>query len=225
MYRRTRPHPVGVASPAAIHMTGPTKEPPPMLDGGVTQPTSAPRTTLPGFRERKCEKCGATFVQTRGRPRRWCEACSPSQKTVGKAGTSAAWRALNPEKVEARNAGRRRSPVAQCACGRLFEAKQGRSRCPECSRKRKRASETVRDRRVKAGGTDLTVAEVVAMKARAVLCPLCSVEMTDEKRGPRSKHLDHIVPLAAGGRHVWTNVRVICATCNLRRPSDGSDLG
>lgn len=42
--------------------------------------------------------------------------------------------------------------------------------------------------------------------------------------GPRKKHLDHIIPIAAGGTHTLGNVRVICATCNLSRPSDASDL-
>ena len=42
--------------------------------------------------------------------------------------------------------------------------------------------------------------------------------------GPRQKHLDHIVAIAIGGTHTRGNVRVICATCNLARPHDGSDL-
>lgn len=37
-------------------------------------------------------------------------------------------------------------------------------------------------------------------------------------------HIDHIVPLAAGGPHHPANCRVITAQENLRRPKDGSDL-
>jgi hypothetical protein len=42
--------------------------------------------------------------------------------------------------------------------------------------------------------------------------------------GPHRKHIDHIIPITIGGTHTHGNVRVICATCNLTRPNDGSDL-
>lgn len=37
-------------------------------------------------------------------------------------------------------------------------------------------------------------------------------------------HTDHIHPLNMGGKHTASNVRIICATCNLRRPKDGRDV-
>jgi hypothetical protein len=33
-----------------------------------------------------------------------------------------------------------------------------------------------------------------------------------------------MVPLGVGGTHTIGNVRIICRTCNLRRPKDGSDF-
>lgn len=36
-------------------------------------------------------------------------------------------------------------------------------------------------------------------------------------------HLDHIVPISQGGKDELDNVRVVCETCNLSRPKDGSD--
>jgi 5-methylcytosine-specific restriction endonuclease McrA len=48
--------------------------------------------------------------------------------------------------------------------------------------------------------------------------------MTDESNQPNSKHLDHIIPVVMGGTHTMGNVRIICRTCNLSRPKDGSDL-
>lgn len=44
-------------------------------------------------------------------------------------------------------------------------------------------------------------------------CYLCGrIELTDEEI-----HLDHVVPLARGGAHTRDNVRVSCATCNLKK--------
>lgn len=48
--------------------------------------------------------------------------------------------------------------------------------------------------------------------------------MTSKPNRPNSKQLDHILPLNIGGTHTVGNVRIICRTCNLARPKDGSDL-
>lgn len=61
------------------------------------------------------------------------------------------------------------------------------------------------------------------MRAKAKRCPLCKVRLIDAPYLPASKELDHIVPLNIGGTHTIGNVRIICRTCNLRRPKDGSD--
>lgn len=69
--------------------------------------------------------------------------------------------------------------------------------------------------------TDLTP-EYVARLYAARTCPLCAVRLTRQP-GPAQAQLDHIVPLNVGGTHTVGNVRVICRTCNLTRPRDGSD--
>ena len=71
--------------------------------------------------------------------------------------------------------------------------------------------------------SDLTRADVAHLVASASVCPCCGVRMVGEP-GPAQKQLDHIIPLNVGGTHTLANVRVICRTCNLRRPKDGSDL-
>jgi 5-methylcytosine-specific restriction endonuclease McrA len=38
------------------------------------------------------------------------------------------------------------------------------------------------------------------------------------------RHMDHIIPLGAGGAHIKVNVRMVCPSCNLNRPKDGSDV-
>jgi hypothetical protein len=37
-----------------------------------------------------------------------------------------------------------------------------------------------------------------------------------------NRHLDHILPLCVGGKHLKINVRYLCGLCNCRRPRDGS---
>ena len=71
--------------------------------------------------------------------------------------------------------------------------------------------------------SDLTPQDVRDLKAAATFCPLCGCALSDEATSPNARQVDHIVPVAEGGRHVHSNVRVICATCNRRRPRDGSD--
>jgi hypothetical protein len=48
--------------------------------------------------------------------------------------------------------------------------------------------------------------------------------MTSKPNLPNSKHLDHILPRNQGGTHTLGNGRIICASCNMRRPKDGSDF-
>lgn len=56
---------------------------------------------------RTCHACGREHEQHRGRPRKWCQKCSPPVAAVGKAAAAKAWRALNPDRVAARNEERR----------------------------------------------------------------------------------------------------------------------
>lgn len=78
-------------------------------------------------------------------------------------------------------------------------------------------------RRAVARLTDLTSRAELALRVKARRCPVCSVKMVDTPWLPNSKELDHIVPIGVGGTHTMGNVRIICRSCNLRRPKDGSD--
>jgi hypothetical protein len=48
--------------------------------------------------------------------------------------------------------------------------------------------------------------------------------MTSKAFQPNSKELDHILPRGVGGTHTHGNVRIICRSCNLKRPKDGRDF-
>lgn len=62
------------------------------------------------------------------------------------------------------------------------------------------------------------------LKTKTTHCPLCNKKMENHGRYPDGKHLDHIIPITAGGPHCKENLRYICAECNDNRPYDGSDL-
>jgi 5-methylcytosine-specific restriction endonuclease McrA len=47
--------------------------------------------------------------------------------------------------------------------------------------------------------------------------------LCDDLLGPDA-HVDHILPLAAGGTHTKDNLRILCPSCNCSRPTDGSDV-
>lgn len=79
-------------------------------------------------------------------------------------------------------------------------------------------------RRSAYGITDLTPELEQDLRRRARKCPCCGVWMVSEPYTSRSKELDHILTLHAGGTHTLDNVRVICRACNLSRPKDARDL-
>lgn len=85
-----------------------------------------------------CQACGRDLPkQGRGRPRKWCEDCSPSVAKAGKAATVAAWRRLNADKVAERNQSRRRMVrTVYCHdCGRPFAStRTDVHRCEDCRR-------------------------------------------------------------------------------------------
>lgn len=60
------------------------------------------------------------------------------------------------------------------------------------------------------GSTDITVKELAVWvdSRRGTPCPYCG--------GP-AFHIDHINPLARGGLHTWSNIEMICKTCNFAK--------
>jgi hypothetical protein len=73
-------------------------------------------------------------------------------------------------------------------------------------------------------GADMTPTVDLALRRKVKRCPLCQCKLIDAPWQPRSKELDHIVPVCLGGTHTLGNVRIICRACNGSRPYDGSDL-
>jgi hypothetical protein len=72
-------------------------------------------------------------------------------------------------------------------------------------------------RRARQRHTDITSEWMIEQWKATTKCPLCGCNLHERPGYPTSRNLDHIVPIAMGGKHVKGNVRVICRTCNLSR--------
>lgn len=73
-------------------------------------------------------------------------------------------------------------------------------------------------RRAAMKGSDVDTAFLLDLWDKTTECPLC------HKPLGLSRHLDHIIPIVIGGRHMKNNVRYVHPFCNSSRPKDGSDL-
>jgi len=93
---------------------------------------------------------------------------------------------------------------------------------PRYLRLRTRENHKCHKRRVKATRySDLRGSDIYRIKKRAKVCELCGETLSEDFT---YRHLDHIWPIHAGGTHTRDNVRVLCRSCNLKRPKDGSDV-
>lgn len=127
--------------------------------------------------------------------------------------------------------------VRRCdVCQRSYQPRRPQSRTcsPVCAKERKRtykrnlSSWRAAMIRASASAPDpLTPDHEAAMRRAAKRCsmPGCGVKLADKPFLPNSKELDHIVPRRLGGAHTIGNTRIICRSCNVRRPDDGSDIG
>lgn len=184
--------------------------------------------------QRKCRECrraalASTTEQTCGRCKQLLPiaAFSPSSQHC-----SGAWcRPCRTEYTRERDrlrTGRGCHPPVCDDCGK--ETSRGATAygrlCTRCAadRKRARQSRKVSKRRTAQRFTDITAKYERELRRRTLRCGPCGIWMTSKPDQPNSKHLDHIVPICMGGTHTMGNVRIICRTCNLTRPKDGSDV-
>jgi hypothetical protein len=109
---------------------------------------------------------------------------------------------------------------------RLFMQREWKNRrSPEQRLKDKLASDNKRfRRRLAMKSTDITSIWLKQLWESATHCVLCGKQMEDNGSYPNGKNLDHMLPLCVGGTHEMSNVRYICAKCNITRPKNGSDL-
>lgn len=76
--------------------------------------------------------------------------------------------------------------------------------------------------RAKENNSDITTEYLKELYSNSITCPICGTSM-EKGNYINSKNLDHIIPIVAGGTHTQDNIRIICKSCNLKRPKDGRD--
>lgn len=171
---------------------------------------------------RPCVKCGARdrYALRKGRKTGDCRPCSSEQGRQ--------WRKANREKVHANskkyyvankanmNEQSRRWRIANR--GKAAESlRQWKRANPEkvAALKRKWSKENPekhaayyhnRRARIKANGGALTEGDIRALYATNPKCQKCGTN--------DNLSLDHVVPLACGGRNDIDNMQVLCGTCN-----------
>lgn len=165
----------------------------------------------------RCARCG----QPRRRGVRWCDACRLQLRE--EAGVR--------QRAAARERSRRQRdrPDRICEyCGQLFsrmhDARRRRfcsTKCSKCFhrglRRHRRGHNKDRDRARRAGVVYEPVSRLRVFTRDGWRCQLCGCSTPKRLQGKLvdcAPELDHIIPLSAGGPHVWDNVQCACRACN-----------
>jgi 5-methylcytosine-specific restriction endonuclease McrA len=121
-----------------------------------------------------------------------------------------------------------------CQCGELIPSdKHGKTKlCDNCrienerlqKKKENKKRELLRRHRMSGGDWSINLEEL--FKRDHGLCYLCErtcdwsdYEMKDGAfvAGNNYPSIDHVIPLAKGGKHEWSNVRLACRLCNSKK--------
>lgn len=116
------------------------------------------------------------------------------------------------------------SPRACPHCGTVYVPAYGSRRdvyctadCQKEASRKVRSGSTHRRRAAKFGGRYEPVNKREVFERDGWRCYLCGVETPKALSGskePNAPELEHVVPLSAGGDHVYSNVRCACRRCN-----------
>lgn len=194
-------------------------------------------------RQATCAHCGCGFrslstSKTAGGWTRFCGAkCYQANRTstaelVGRERNALAriawnWRhrysALVKREVAALKAiatwapGRSKTVRPCISCGRkAIGTGELRRQCADCRQAMKRL-EKARRRALERGAEADRIDPIAVFDRDGWRCHLCGGSTPRRLRGshePNAPELDHVVPLALGGRHTWSNVRCSCRRCN-----------
>lgn len=112
-------------------------------------------------------------------------------------------------------------------CGKRMPGIAEYSRtCTDCANRLRLESETYRAtrrrhraaRRAIERGLDAErIDPIEVLEADGWRCYICGVDTPSELRGtyePNAPEVDHVIPLAAGGKHIRSNLRCACRSCN-----------
>lgn len=138
------------------------------------------------------------------------------------------YRSANVERMRNRQAAARDRSARKCKmCGESFAPAYADKRSVFCSRECKvrhgyqNSAGSTHRRRAKKFGVDYEPIKKWDVFARDDwTCQLCGVKTPRKFSGTQrddAPELDHILPLAAGGAHIHSNVQCACRKCNLQK--------
>ena len=178
----------------------------------------------------KCRVCGEQITRSmitirRGKCTKTCPACIARERAEKKRKEQEVKEAerLARKKV---NTAKPKDPQPCKCCGSLFIPGKRRSYCSdECAR---RVANNHKDRLLrgqKEKDWDITVPALVHRDHN--VCYLCGgycdsedYRITDNGyfvAGPMYPSVDHVIPVAKGGRHTWKNVKLAHLSCNMKK--------
>jgi len=116
-------------------------------------------------------------------------------------------------------------------CSNLFTPAYGvklRSFCSaECgSRHSKRNAKATRKARLRGASQAESVDVLEIFRRDKWKCKCCGIKTPWTHRGtikPTAPELDHIMPLAEGGKHIKSNVQLLCRRCNNSKSSNSAN--
>lgn len=114
-----------------------------------------------------------------------------------------------------------KTPKQCAACGKMFTSNYPTQKY--CSDKCKKSGNTYRSRCKHYGVYyDPSVTRIKVVRRDKNICQICGKTCNPKDKswgslGPDFPTLDHIIPLAKGGTHTWSNVQCACAICNSNK--------
>lgn len=186
----------------------------------------------------KCTKCGEVFEKQidSARQQTRCPSCYKYNDPRTKYGSIADYQRhrkeeweKNKDKIEAeRNAKKEEERKAKLrkgvcvVCGKEFETLQpSQKTCSKtCSKTYKNYRNDHRLNKDNIVDKDITLATLY--KRDKGICYICKrkCEWNDKKGfavGKAYPTIEHLIPLARGGKHSWSNVRLACKECNSKK--------
>ena len=146
------------------------------------------------------------------------------------------WNAAAQRERDSAQSGRDFSPRKCKACGMSFATEYGDKRKEFCSKlcAKRYAKRLVRKiignnnrRRARHHGVEYESIPVKRVFERdGWRCQICGRKTPKRLRGtikPNAPELDHRIPMAMGGGHVWGNVQCACRECNQRKGGTASN--
>ena len=190
----------------------------------------------------KCMKCGSTFVRSldsQERPK--TEGKSPCKQCRHNETVERVEKQKKTRQAEREREQKRRKELLNykgvqmqldmyvCSdCGGVFSGNDKKKRCERCQRiidsKRYHTKDVKRRAKIEIGDTSISLDDLV--KREKGVCWICgqTVDMHDcywkgksFVAGNNYPSIDHVIPLAKGGRHEWQNVRLAHRVCNSRK--------